>query len=127
MFDQFDELVAKVDPGKLLFFHLWNFGNLVDARRAAAGVLHEHAAVYPSAQEDLMRAGDLYRQEADVLAAAYEDENTYLGASNSETFDASRWTLDMRRHEREIMQQALDLERRAVEALEQALSKIAAS
>ena len=127
MFDQFDELAARMDPGRLLFFHLWNFGNLVDARRAAAGLLYQHAAVYSSAQEDLMHASDLYRQEADLLAAAYEDEKTYLGASNSETFDASRWTFDMQRRERKIMQQALDLERRAVGAMEQALCKIAVS
>jgi hypothetical protein len=127
MFDQYDELVARVDPGQLLFFHLWNFGHLYDARRAAAALLRQHAAVYSLALRDLMHASDLYRQEADVMASAYEDENTYVGASNSEIFDASRWTFDMRRREREIMQQALNLERCAVGAMEQALSSIAAS
>jgi hypothetical protein len=126
MFDRFDELVVKASPGELLFFHLWNFGNLYDARRAAAGFLREHVAVYPSAQEDLLHASDLYRQEAEGLGAAYEDENTYLGASGGETLDASRWTPGMRRREREIMRQALDLERSAVEAMERALSRMVA-
>ena len=126
MFDQFDELVARMDPGRLLFFHLWNFGNLYDARRAAAGFLREHATIYPSAQEALLRASDLYRQEADALGATYEDENTYPGACGGGALDASRWTPGMRRREREIMQQALDLERSAVEAMERALPKMVA-
>ena len=79
-------------------------------------------------------AAKRYRQEADLLGAAYDDPGTYIGSfqdlgarigsSGYEDTDATQWTPDMRRRERQILEQGLDLERAAVKALEQAVLKM---
>ena len=132
--EQHEGLAAKVDPGKLLFYHLWAYKHIWDARRAAASFLRRHAAIFPAALETLLEAAKLYRQEADLLGTAY-DEGTYigslddlgmcLGASCYEDTDASRWTADMRYRERQILAQCLDLECAAVEAMRKALPRTA--
>lgn len=132
--ERHEELATKADPGRLLFYHLWAYKHLWDARRAAAGFLREHAALYPAAQDDILEAAGLYQREADLLGAAYDDPGTYvgsfedlgacIGSSGYEDTDATQWTPDMRRRERQIMQDALTLERAAVEALEQAVPKM---
>jgi hypothetical protein len=132
-----EELATKVDPGRLLFNHLWAYKHLWDARRAAANFLGQHAAIYAAAQEPLLRAADLYRQEADLLGRAYDDPGTYIGSfedlgmcigsSGHEDTDATQWTPDMRRRERQILAQCLDFERAAVEAMREALPKMAPS
>jgi hypothetical protein len=133
--EQHEELAARVDPDKLLFYHLWAYKHLWDARRVAAHFLREHQATYPAAQGAISKAAQLYRQETDLLGAAYDDPRTYigslkdlgacLGASGYEDTDAARWTPDMRRREREILAQCLDLERAAVEAMREALPSMA--
>jgi hypothetical protein len=129
--ERHEELATKVNPGKLLLYHLWAYKHLWDARRAAANFLHEHAATYPAAQEAILEAAGLYRQEAELLGAAYDDRGTYIGSfedlgacigsSGYEDTDATQWTPDMRRRERRILAECLDLERAAVEAMEQAV------
>lgn len=130
--EQHEELATKVDPGRLLFYHLWAYKHLWDARRAAANFLGQHAAIFPAAQEPLQRAADLYRQEADLLGAAYDDPRTYIGSfedlgtrigsSGYEDTDASMWTPEMRRREGQMMCDALALERSAVEAMQDAVA-----
>jgi hypothetical protein len=125
------ELAAATDPGRLLFYHLWAYKHLWDARRAAANFLGRHAAAYPGAQSLLLKAAALYRQEADLLGAAYDDAGTYvgsfeelgscIGASGYEDTDATQWTPEMRRRERQMLAQCLNLERVAVEAMGGAL------
>jgi hypothetical protein len=115
-----------------LFYHLWAYKHLWDARRAAANFLGQHAAIFPAAQEPLQRAADLYRQEADLLGAAYDDPGTYvgsfedlgacIGSSGYEDTDASMWTPEMRRREGQMMCDALALERSAVEAMQDAVA-----
>jgi hypothetical protein len=129
-----ETLAAKVDPGRLLFYHLWAYKHLYDARRAAARFLHKHAATYPTAQGALLKAAGLYQQEADLLGAAYDDPSTYLGSfedlkmcigsSGYEDTDATTWTPEMRQRERQMLEGALALERAAVEAMGDALSEM---
>jgi hypothetical protein len=129
--EQHEALAAKVDPGKLLFYHLWAFKHLWDARRAAASFLHRHAATFPAAEETLLEAAQLYRREADLVGAAYDDKGTYIssfedlsaciGGSGYENTDASQWTPEMRARERQILAHCLDLERAAVEAMRRAV------
>lgn len=47
--EQHEDIAAQVDPGKLLFYHLWAFKHMWDARRAAASFLGRHAATCPEA------------------------------------------------------------------------------
>jgi hypothetical protein len=129
--EQHEELATRVDAGRLLFYHLWAYKHLWDARWAAANFLREHAATYPTAQSAILEAAELYRQEAELLGAAYDDPDTYIGsfedlgacigASGYEDTDATKWTPDMRRRERQILAQCLDFERAAVEAMREAL------
>jgi hypothetical protein len=114
-----------------LFYHLWAYKHLWDPRRAAANFLQAHADTYPGAQDIILEAAGLYRQEADLVGAAYDDPGTYIGSfedlgacigsSGYEDTDATLWTPGMRRRERQILAQCLDLERAAVKALEQAV------
>jgi hypothetical protein len=127
-----ETLAAKVDPGRLLFYNLWAYKHLYDARRAAARFLREHAATYPTAQDALLQAAGLYQQEADLLGAAYDDPGTYVGSfedlgacigpSGYEDTDATQWTPKMRQRERKMLGDALTLERAAVEAMGEALA-----
>jgi hypothetical protein len=132
--EQHEALATKVDPGKLLFYHLWALKHLWDARRAAANFIRTHAAVFPSAQEALLEAAGHYQREADLVGAAYDDESTYIGSfedlgaiiggSGYEDTDASLWTPEMRRRERQLLEQCLDLEHKAVEAMRGALPQM---
>jgi hypothetical protein len=126
-YDMHDELAARVGAERLLFHHLWNFKNLYDARRAAAGFLHRHAALYPDTETDLERASGLYQQEADLLGSAYDDDSTYLGVFDFQELDVSRWTPQRRAREAQIMRDALALETSAVEAMRSALPQMALS
>ena len=135
--EQHEALSVRVDAGQLLFYHLWAYKHLWDARRAAANFLSGHATVFPAAQEALLKAASHYRQEADLVGAAYDDPGTYIGsfedlgacigASGYEDTDATKWTPDMRRRERQILARCLDLERAAVEAMRDAVPKMALS
>jgi hypothetical protein len=135
--ERHEDLAAVVDPGKLLFYHLWAYKHLWDARRAASHFLDQHAAIHAAALEPLERAADLYRQEADLVGSAYDDPGTYIGsfeelgacigASGYEDTDATQWTADMRRRERQMLAQCLDLEQAAVEALSEALANMNSS
>jgi hypothetical protein len=72
-----------------------------------------------------------YQREAELVGAAYDDEGTYLGSfedlgaviggSGYEDTDASLWTSQMRLRERQILEQCLDLEHAAAEAMRRAL------
>ena len=129
--EQHEELVTRIDPGKLLFYHLWAFKHLWDARRAASNFLDQHAAVYPVAQEYMLKAASLYQQEADILGGAYDDPQTYfgsfedlgacLGSSGYEDTDASKWIPETRVREQQVLIRCLDLEKSAVETMRKAL------
>jgi hypothetical protein len=133
--ERHDELATVVDPGKLLFYHLWAYKHLWDARRAAASFLREHAAVFPAARDSLIEVARHYQEEAGLLGAAYDDASTYIGsfddlgncvgASGYEDTDATQWTPEMRLRERQILAQCLDLERAAVEAMRSAVPQMA--
>jgi hypothetical protein len=133
--EQHEELATIVDPGKLLFYHLWAYKHLWDARRAAASFLCQHTGVFPAAEEALLEAADAYQREADLVGSAYDDESTYIGsfedlgacigASGYEDTDASQWTPEMRLRERQILAECLDLERAAVEAMQRAVPHMA--
>jgi hypothetical protein len=128
--DLHQELASKVDPGRLLFYHLWAYKHLYDARQAAAAFLHGHADTIPLVQADLVEAAGRYRQEANLLGRAYDDPGTVLSAfeglvrDGSEDLDASQWTAEHRRRERQILAACLALERSAVTAMGKAVSKI---
>jgi hypothetical protein len=135
--EQHEDLATRRDPGRLLFYHLWAYKHMWDARRAAAHFLGRHATIYAAAQDPVQKAADLYRQEADRLGSAYDDPGTYIGsfeelgacigASGYEDTDASQWTPKMRDRERQILAQCLDLEHAAVEAMREALPKMGPS
>lgn len=79
----------------------------------------------------------MYRQEAELLGASYDDPGTYIGsfedlgvcigASGYADTDATMWTPEMRRRERHILAHCLDLERAAVEAMGKALPAMTTS
>jgi hypothetical protein len=127
-----EQLSTKNDPGQLLFYHLWAYKHLWDARRAAASFLGKNASVYPAAQELLIEAASTYREEADLLGGAYDDTETYigsfenldasLGTSGYEDTDASKWTPAMRSKEIHILHWCLNLEKTAVETMCAAMS-----
>jgi len=130
--EQHEALATKVDPGQLLFYHLWAYKHMWDARRAAAGFLAQHASLFAAVELDLLRVAGLYLQEADLLGAAYDDGDTYIGSfedlgacigsSGYEDTDATHWTPVMRRHECQILVQCLDLERAAVGIMRDAVA-----
>lgn len=129
-----EQLLTVKKPGQLLFYHLWAYKHLWDARRSAASFLEKHAAIYPAAQEQITRAAALYHEEANLLGGAYDDPQTYigslddlaecLGASGYEDTEASKWTPAMRYREIKILQKCLDLEESAVETMRAALLRM---
>jgi hypothetical protein len=129
--EQHENLAAKTDPGKLLFYYLWAYKHLWDARRAAVDFLTKHAELFPPAQKLLIKAASYYHQEADLLGAAYDDPQTYigsfedlgacLGTSGYEDTDATKWTVGMRHKEKLILMECLDLEKQAIETMREAL------
>jgi hypothetical protein len=129
--EQHEELASKVDPGRLLFYHLWAYKHLWDARRAAVSFLTKHAELFPPAQKLLTEAASYYRKEAELLGVAYDDPQTYigsfenlgacLGASGYEDTDATKWTPSMRHKEKLILMECLDLEKSAIETMRKAL------
>ena len=134
---QHEELASRVDQGRLLFYHLWAYKHLCDARHAAANFLGQHAATFPIVEEHLTKAAGLYRHEADILGGAYDVPGTYigsfedlgacLGSSGYEDTDASKWTSEMRHKEKQILEKCLELEKSAIEAMRKALSVMASS
>ena len=69
-----------MDPGKLLFYHLWAYKHLWDARQAAGNFLYAHGHLFPAAQAALVEAAAHYRREAELVGTAYDDPSTYIGS-----------------------------------------------
>lgn len=67
------------------------------------------------------------RREADdgPYIGSFEDLGACIGGSGYEDTDATQWTPEMRAQERRILEQCLELERAAVEAMRAALPQMA--
>jgi hypothetical protein len=103
MVEEFTEEERKF----LCFVSWWNFTSMCDARRAAATFLRERAGLAPDKGQAVLRAADLYQQEADLLDTAFANRNAF-------TNDSENWPREMRERERELLAQAGEIEAKAI-------------
>jgi hypothetical protein len=127
-------MVQCVDPHELLAHALWNYCHLYQARRGAAPFLSQAADDLPKAREDLLQASAAYRQEADLLATAYDDSWGGMSGLRRIYFDRCHtrhtqgwldtpidaWDETLRGRERAILVGALQIEERAIALLKKA-------
>jgi hypothetical protein len=133
-YDRLDEMAQRVDRHKLLGHALWNYRHLCQARRGAAAFLAQAADDLPEAREELLQASAQYRQEADLLATAYDDSWGRMSEVRRAYFDRCHtrhnrdwldtpidaWDEAIRQRERAIIEGALQIEEQAIALLEQA-------
>jgi hypothetical protein len=107
--------------GSLFFAGWWNAETLMDARACAASYLLAHAgALEGPAHEALLRAADLYRQEADLIAPSFTDHSIFLGPWTGKGI--ADWTPEVRAREIEVLKQCRDLEQQVVAEIGKALA-----
>jgi hypothetical protein len=105
---------------KLFQASWWTFDCLFDARVAASIFLRAKADLLPAeAAEYVREAAAIYEQEKDVLMRPFGSRDLFLGPWTGKSI--ADWTPDVRHAEKDLIEAALAIERRAVEALEKAL------
>jgi len=107
------------DDREILRFVSWrNFCSMVDARKAAVTYLTESADVLGGeVGEALCRTAELYAEEVELLDRVAQ-EPAVFGKS------VEGWSADVRGREQEILSQAIELEERAITAIETALALV---
>jgi hypothetical protein len=129
-----DEMAQQVGQHRLLAHVLWNYQHLYQARHGAAAFLAQATDDLPEAQEALAQAAAEYQREADLLATAYDNSWNGMPDLRRAFFDRCHtshtqawldtpidaWDEAIRRRERAILVEALQIERRAIGLLEKA-------
>lgn len=95
----------------LHFVSWWNFCSLWDARWAAAEFLRQNLDI-----ADLAAAADLYRREATLLfQAASERKEAFHGPWSGKSIED--WTPEVRQREIELLNQACEMETKAMDLI----------
>jgi hypothetical protein len=121
--------LAAADPAqgdyyaKLFHASWWTFDCLFDARAAAPTFLRSNADRLPKeAAGHLHDAAALYEQEKDVLDRSFMSRDVFLGPWTGKSI--ADWTPDMRRAERDVLDAAAQVDRKAVAAIATALDRL---
>jgi hypothetical protein len=106
------------DAKELLFFvSWWNYSCLYDARKAAVAFLR--SSEDGPGGEAMAEAADVYEQELDLLASAFENKDVFLGPWSGKTMQD--WTEDVVVLEREILIDAMEMETEAIGHIRRAI------
>ncbi len=109
-------ILSDEQKGKLCFVSWWNFVSLHDARRNAVSFLRESAPLLDGdAARALLRAAELYHEEAQLLASALANRDAFLNSVED-------WTPEVQQREREILAQAREKEASAIAEIKKALA-----
>jgi len=131
----FDELSDPDEPSRqpamLLANHVWAYQHLQIARRKAEEYLLAKADFMGPGKRDLVKAGGMYREEADLLGGMVEPDReislkNFPGLcqayfSGAWTGMSKSWTEKDREKVRDTMQQSLEIENSAISLIRSAL------
>ncbi|MCP4640433.1 MAG: hypothetical protein GY851_08375 [bacterium] len=116
----------SVEERKSLFFVSWYcFASLADARRTAAPFLNDHARDFDGdVASALGQAATLYGEEAAALGAVFGAGDAFLGPWTGKSLD--EWTPEVREREVAVIEDILQREARAIDAVDQAVAALEA-
>ncbi|MFO7956157.1 MAG: M56 family metallopeptidase [Candidatus Brocadiia bacterium] len=106
---------------ELFFANWWNYEIWQDARARAAAFLKDEAPLLaPEARDAVLRAAELYEQEAQLLQAQLGKAEAFLGPWSGKAVDD--WTPQVRKREEDILSETRELEARAIAEIQAALA-----
>jgi len=123
------EALKPEDQRSLLGLDPWVYTQLWDARKATAQFLTDWACtVEGQANEALLDAAELYREEAEILEPLLASKREAPGETAPDTAQEPpvQWPADDRNREVEVLTEALEFEDKAVVHLERALDSLSA-